>query len=106
MEITLTEFEEALDKRFVNVATKDDLKGFATKEDLGKFATKEDLKQFATKEYLDGKLSNFATKTDLENVVKEMKTFTEDQIEKLALNIQQTIALPLEELKKQQKIIA
>ncbi len=97
MEITLTEFEEALDKRFAKVATKEDLKDFATKEDL---------KQFATKEYLDGKLSNFATKTDLENVVKEMKTFTEDQIEKLALNIQQTIALPLEELKKQQKIIA
>lgn len=55
MIVTKDEFKKIL-KDEIQVATKDDLKGFATKEDLkaveSRMATKDDLKAFATKDDL------------------------------------------------------
>ncbi len=79
MEITLTEFEEALDKRFAKVATKEDLKAA-----LVPYATKDDLKAFATKD-------------DLVSMEKSLKEYAEDQTETLAAYIAETIAIPLQE---------
>ncbi len=44
-QLTITQFEELLDKALAHVATKDDLKNFATKDDIKNFATKDDIKQ-------------------------------------------------------------
>ena len=75
-------------KRF---ATKDDLKNFSTKDDLKQFATKDDLKNFATKD----DLKNFATKDDLKAQTEELKEFAEEQTDKLAQVIAETIDKPL-----------
>lgn len=80
MELNKEDFEQILDKKF--------------DEKLAGFATKDDLKAFATKTDLDNAI---------DNAVKEMKAFTEGQVEKLALNIQETIAIPLEELRQLHK---
>jgi hypothetical protein len=110
MEITLAELEEALDKRFSKMATKEDLKAFATKEDLKAFATKDDLKAFATKDDLKEALAPYATKDDLREALipyatkddlttleKNLKAYAEDQTETLAAYIAETIAIPLQE---------
>ncbi len=111
----LTNFatKEYLDGKLSNFATKDDLKSFATKEDLKGFATKEDIKNFATKE----DLKSFATKDDLKGFVteeflkkelekqtKELQAYTDEQTDTLGAYIAETIALPLEELKKDWKL--
>ncbi len=54
-----------MDQRLSNVATKEDLKSFAKKEDLKIFATKEDLVEQTT----------------------ELKAFTEEKVEGLAIMV-------------------
>ncbi len=83
-----------------NFSTKDDLKQFATKDDLKNFSTKDDLKQFATKDDLKNfatkdDLKNFATKDDLKAQTEELKEFAEEQTDKLAQVIAETIDKPL-----------
>lgn len=79
MEITLTEFEDALDKRFSKMASKEDLKAFVTKTDLKEA------------------LAPYATKDDLVTLEKNLKDYAEDQTETLAAYIAETIAIPLQE---------
>ena len=96
MEITLSELEEVLDKRF------------------GDFGQVIDKKFVRFGQEMDKKLSHFVTRDELgtildeklADVVTEMKTFTEEQVENLALDIQETIAIPLQELKQHHKIAA
>ena len=47
---------------------------FATKDDLARFATKEDLKSFATKDDITVALSDYPTKTDLDERLKIFAT--------------------------------
>ena len=71
-----------LNKRLGSTVTKEDAKRFATKDDLKQFATKDDLK-------------NFATKDDLKAQTEELKEFAEEQTDKLAQVIAETIDKPL-----------
>jgi hypothetical protein len=115
MEITLSELEEVLDRRFK--ASKSDFEEVLEK----RFSNnKQEFEQVLDKRFgafgqeMDRKLSHFVTREEFgsildekfADVITEMKAFTEDQIESLALNIQETIAIPLQELKQQQKIAA
>ncbi len=93
--LTEQRFIKILDEKLTGFATKDDLKSFATKEDLKGFATKEDLKGFITEEFL---------KKELEKQTKELKAYTDEQTDTLGAYIAETIALPLEELKRDFKL--
>lgn len=78
MELTKEYFDQKLDD-FGNEIKKN----FATKDDLKNFATKEDLK-------------NFATKDDLKSQTQELKDYSDQQTEKLALIIATSVAEPLD----------
>ncbi len=100
--------KEYLDSIVQNLATKQDLEalpeklkaqGFATKDDLVNFATKDDLVNFATKD----DLVNFATKDDLKAQTAELKAFAVEQTEELARIIAGSLAVPVEEIKKEVK---
>jgi hypothetical protein len=75
MEITISEFEEVLDRRFK-----------ANKKDF--------------EEILDRRLVNVATKDDLKTLEQNLKEYTDEQTDTLGAYIAETIALPLEDLKK------
>jgi prefoldin subunit 5 len=75
MELTREEFEQILDKKISNLATKDSLINLATKDSLLGLATKDDLaKQTA-----------------------ELKKFAEEQTEQLARIIAVSVVEPMDE---------
>ena len=100
MQKEFQKLHKRLDRFEERFATKDDLKA-QTKELEAKFATKEDLKaqtkeleeKFATKDDLKA----FATKDDLKAAVVELKEYTDDQTELLALMVNKNIVEPLED---------
>ena len=91
--------KEYLDSIVQNLATKQDLEALPEKLKAQGFATKDDLVNFATKD----DLVNFATKDDLKAQTAELKAFAVEQTEELARIIAGSLAVPVEEIKKEVK---
>ncbi len=89
MELTKQEFEQILDKKLVNAATKDDIALLANRVDKIEA-------NMVTKTYLVGYMAGFRSEL-VEELLEKTQQMIGDSQEQLAQIIAETVAIPLQQ---------